>query len=134
MTILRMQFAGEIKKAEHKKAGDKPIVEISLCKKFKEKAAEDSFTWVRITLWQPAEFQVAKLVKGGFIAGSGEFKMRSYKDKEGAKAVNAEIRCTSFDVEVSDGQPRAETHAASSTPVSRPAPRTATVDSDEPPF
>ena len=134
MTIMRLFFTGEIKKAEHRMAGDKPIVEVSLCKKFKEKDADDSFTWVRITLWQPAEFQVAKLVKGGFIAGSGEFKLRSYKDKDGNKAVSAEIRCTSFDVEVSDG-PKGDVQVVAAKPVtpSRPTVRP-TPDDDQVPF
>jgi hypothetical protein len=128
---MRLSFAGEIKKADHKMAGDKPIVEISLCKKFKERDAEDSFTWIRITLWQPAEFQVAKLVKGSFIAGSGEFKLRSYM-KDGVKGHSVEVRCSSYDIEVSDGQP-AVLVAAAPRPTPKPTARP-DLGNDEPPF
>jgi single-stranded DNA-binding protein len=103
MTIMRVSFAGTIMKAEHKQAGTKPICEVSLCKKHKGRnGAEDSFTWLRVSLWEPAEFQVAKLVKGNFIAGSGDLQLRSFEHK-GEKRQSLECRCTSFDVEVSDG-------------------------------
>lgn len=104
MTILRMQFAGEIKKAEHKTVGDKPIVEVSLCKKHKGRnGAEDTFSWVRVTIWQPADFQSPKLVKGAFIAGSGDVELRSFVNKDNVKQQSLECRCTSFDVEITGG-------------------------------
>jgi single-stranded DNA-binding protein len=132
--ILRMQFAGQITKAEHKMAGDKPLVEVSLCKKHKGRnGGEDTFTWVRVNVWEPAEFQVPKLVKGSFIAGSGEFQNRSYVDKAGLKGVSSEVRCSSFDIEVSDGQPTATPAAAAPRPAAKPAVRP-DLGNDEPPF
>lgn len=100
MTIYRLAFAGIIKKAEHRTAGDKQIVEVSICKKNKTKEGEDdSYTWIRITVWQPPDFMAPRLVKGSFIAGSGEMTTRSY-EKDGVKATAIEVRCQSFDVEV----------------------------------
>lgn len=107
MTILRIQFAGEIKKAESKNVGGKSMVELSLCRKHKGRnGGEDTFSWLRVSVWEPAEFQVPKLVKGAFVAGSGDFQLRSYQDKDGKDRVSAECRSTSFDIEVSDGQQR----------------------------
>ena len=101
MTLFRLQFAGRITKAEHKTAGNKPLVEVSLCRKYKQ-GDEEFFTWVRVSIWEPAAFQTDKLHKGAFIAGSGDFKLRSYT-KDGVKGTSAEVTCRSFDVEVSDG-------------------------------
>jgi len=137
VTIMRLTFAGTITKAEPKMAGDKPIVEVSLCKKHKSKG-EDTFTWIRVTIWQPAEFQVAKLAKGNFIAGQGDVQLRSY-EHNGEKRSSLEVRCTSFDVEVCAQEVRGETAQA---PAQLPmksrsaAPTSAAVydDHNSPPF
>jgi single-stranded DNA-binding protein len=101
MTIFRLAFAGEIKRIEFRTVGNDQLAEFSICKKNKTKdGEEDSFTWATISLWKPASFQLPKLVKGAFVAGSGEFHLRSYVDKEGLKRQSAECRCTSYDVEV----------------------------------
>lgn len=103
MSLFRLIFAGQIKKAEHKDAGGKPIVEVSICRKNRTKEGQpDAFTWVRVTIWSPAAFQAPKLVKGAFIAGSGEMIARSY-EKDGVKGTSIEVSCQSFDIEVSDG-------------------------------
>jgi single-stranded DNA-binding protein len=114
MTILKAQFAGEIKKADTKNIGGKTLVEVSICKKNRTKDSEpEAFTWLRVGIWEPAAFQLPKLVKGAFIAGCGDMTLRSYEGKDG-KASSLECRCTSFDVEVSDGSPRGpiDHHAA----------------------
>lgn len=140
MTILRLTFAGQIKKAEHKTAGGKPLVEVSICKKNRTKQGEpDAFTWARIALWEPAEFQVGKLLKGAFIAGTGELTLRSYIDKDGAKASSMEVSCRSFDVEVSAGEGDQPTRtdrptAATTAPTRSAAPAAAAGTNDEPPF
>lgn len=100
MTIMRIHFAGKIMKAEHKQAGNKAVCEVSLCRKHKGRnGAEDSFTWLRATIWEPAAFQAPKLVKGNFIAGSGDLQMRSF-EHNGVKKSSLECRSTSFDIEV----------------------------------
>lgn len=105
--ILRLSFAGQITKAETKQVGEKTLIEVSLCKKHKGRnGGEDTFTWIRVNVWEPADFQVPKLVKGAFIAGSGEFQLRSFEGKDGSKQVSAECRSSSFDIEVTDGTPR----------------------------
>ncbi len=139
MTILRMSFAGKAMKVESKMAGDKPLLEVSLCKKVKGRnGGEDTFTWIRATIWQPPEFMVAKLVKGCFVAGSGEFTSRSFDGKEG-KQTAMEVRCTSFDIEVGesvggDGEaaPRPSVAPSRASGPSRPA--AAPLSDDEPPF
>jgi single-stranded DNA-binding protein len=135
MTILRLAFAGVVKKAEHRTAAGKSLVEVSICKKNRTKQGEpDAFTWIRVTLWEPAEFQAPKLVKGSFIAGTGDLTARSYEGKDG-KATSLEVSCRSFDVEVSDGGD-AQAAPAQSAPAprpTRPAP-TAQSETEEPPF
>ena len=137
--ILKLQFAGIINKVEVKTVGGKTLAEISLCKKnYAKEGAEPTFTWLRVGLWEPKEWQVAKLVKGAFVAGSGDFSLRSY-EKDGVKHESAECRCTSFDVEVAE-----VVATPASLGVSTPAPRTTQptsgggasggMGSDEPPF
>lgn len=131
MTILRLAFAGQIKKAEHRNAAGKSLVELSICKKNRTKQGEpDAFTWVRVTLWEPAEFQAPKLVKGSFIAGTGDLTARSYDGKDG-KATSLEVSCRSFDVEVSDAE--SSTAPAQAPRPTRPAPA-AQAETEEPPF
>lgn len=114
MTILRAQFAGEIKKAEHKEVAGKKLVELSICKKNRTKQGEpDAFTWLKVALWEPADFQIPKLVKGAFVAGSGDMLLRSYEGRDG-KQSSLECRCTSFELEVSDGQLRQQSATAPS--------------------
>ena len=141
MTIMRIQFAGEIKKADHKMAGDKPLCEVSLCRKHKGRnGGEDTFTWLKVCLWQPAEFQTPKLVKGAFIAGSGDVELRSFMNKDNVKQQSLECRCTSFDVEVTEGKPQSD--QATPAPAPRPlapqnrsaAPVGGGMGNDEPPF
>lgn len=115
MSIFRMQFAGEIKKADHKQVANKSMIEVSLCKKHKGRnGGEDTFTWIRATIWEPADFQIAKLVKGAFIAGSGEFQHRSY-EKDGKVGHSCDVRCTSFDIEI--GQSAVADPTPSLTPI-----------------
>ncbi len=119
MTILRLSFAGQIKgEVKHREAGGKKLVEVSVCKKNRTKEGEpDAFTWIRCTIWSPADFQTPKLVKGAFIAGTGEMTARSFDGKDG-KQFSIEVNCQSFDVEVSDGMPNEQGVA----PVQRAAP------------
>ena len=114
MPNLRMQFSGEARKVEHKTIGGKAAVQIQICKKnYTKQGDEPAFTWVTIMVWEPKEFQ--QFSEGGFVAGSGEFTMRSYTDKDGNKRQSAEVRCTSFDVETprpGEASPAIKHHAA----------------------
>lgn len=134
--IFRISFAGQITKADVKQISEKTLVEVSLCKKHKGRnGGEDTFTWLRVNVWEPADFQLPKLVKGSFIAGSGDFQLRSY-EKDGQKGTSAECRCSSFDVEVSDGLPK-EPQTDKPLPQRVTAPRrpiTSAIIDDEPPF
>lgn len=128
-------FAGAIKKVEFRDAGKDKIAELSICKKEKGRGegAEDTFTWVRVTVWNPKDFQAAKMVKDAFASGCGDFKLRSY-EHNGEKKVSAEVRCSSYDIEISDGgAPSVSTPAPTPRPAPRPAPSAAPAD-DEPPF
>ena len=136
MTILKLNYAGRIHKAEHKTAGDKQICEVSLCKKVPARGKdEERFDWVRVTIWGPPEWAVPKLAKGNYISGSGDLTMRPY-EKDGVKKNSLEVRCGSFDFEVEELAVRTET-PADVAPVAaprRPAPVVAAGDDQEPPF
>jgi single-stranded DNA-binding protein len=135
MPYLRLQFSGEARKVEHKTIGGKAAVEIQLCKKnYAKQGDEPSFTWIRVMVWEPKEFQTFR--EGGFVAGSGEFTVRSYTDKDGNKKQSAEVRCTSFDIEtprpqeaVGEPAPRPTVAREGSRP---PAGRAANAQYDEP--
>lgn len=132
MSLLRLFFAGQIKKVEHKTAAGKALVEVSICKKNRTKENDkETFTWIRATIWEPAEFQVAKLFKDAFIAGSGEMTLRSYADKDGKDRVSCEVSCRSFDVEVS-GPQAAPAEAAPAAPSKPRGAKAAPVADDEP--
>ena len=132
MTVLRLTFAGEIKKAEHKTAGGKALVEISLCRKnYAKQGDPETFTWIKVKLWEPADFLAQKLVKGAFIAGSGELTSRSY-EKDGVKGQSLEVRCSGFDVEMPRDGVAGDVPAPQSAP-RRPAP-SAGDDDQSPPF
>jgi hypothetical protein len=130
VTVLRLTFAGEIKRADIKSAGPKTVAEVSLCRKnYAKEGQPETFTWVRVSIWEPADWMLAKLVKGAFIAGSGEMSARSYQ-KDGADKTSIEIRCTGYDVEL----PR-EAHSQDREPP-KPEPRRPAPGGgdDEPPF
>lgn len=130
--ILKLQFAGLINKVEIKQAGSKPLAEISICKKnYAKEGEEPTFTWIRVALWEPKEFQLSKLVKGAFIAGIGDFSMRSF-EHNGVKKQSAEVRCGSFDVEIASTE--AEAVAKKIATVHPTSGGGASGDIDSPPF
>ena len=129
MTILKLSFAGQIKgEVKSRQAGESSLIEFSVCKKVTVKDAEDRFDWVRVTLWKPAEFQAQKLVAGAFVAGTGDFATRAYVDKAGVAKISLEVRCSSFDIEVSGEQGEQPARAPAPTRAVPPA------DDSEPPF
>ncbi len=141
MSVFRLSFSGKITKAEARRAGDKNILEVSLCKKNYAKQGEEAhFTWIRATIWDPPEWITSKAIKGAFISGSGEFSMRSY-EKDGVKHTNAEVRCGSYDCEIAgDDREQVQTPApvapkAHARPVQREyKAKPVDEDLDQPPF
>jgi hypothetical protein len=107
--MLKLQFSGQIKKAQVRQAGTKTVAEVQLCKKVSGKdGAEDSFTWIKVTIWDPKDWQIAKLVAGAYISGCGDFQLRSYVKSDQTKGVSAEIRCSSFDIDQPDDRASTE--------------------------
>ncbi len=123
MSLFKLMFAGQIKKVDMRAAGKDQIAELSICKKEKGRGdgAEDTYTWVRVTVWNPKDFQAAKMIKDNFAAGCGDFKLRSYEHND-EKKVSAEVRCSSYDIEISDGgAPSVSAPAPAPRPAQRPA-------------
>lgn len=106
MSRFRLEFSGEVKRVEHRTAGGKALVEFSLCRKNRTKEGEpEAFTWVKVQLWEPADWLANKLTKGAFVAGSGDLTLRSYQ-KDGQKDRVIEVRCSGFDIDMArDAQP-----------------------------
>lgn len=132
MSNFRMSFSGDVRKPRTMDIGGKKAVEFQLMKKnYGKPDAPAAFTWVRVTLFDAKDWQIAQCEEGKFVAGSGEFTLRSY-EKDGEKRQSAEIRCSSFDL---DG-PYAAKPEAAAAPVASPRPSVSTVGggNDGPPF
>jgi single-stranded DNA-binding protein len=121
--MFKLLFSGEIKKADLKSINGKAMVELSICKKNKTKEGEEaSFTWIKCAVWDCPEWLAPKLVKGTFVAGCGDFTLRSYPAKDGTKGVSADVRCSGYDITVADDGKRGEA-AQTYTPTTRSEPK-----------
>jgi single-stranded DNA-binding protein len=122
MSMLRLIFAGQVKRAEAKQAGAKPVLELSICRQHKAKTGEEpTYTWARITVWEPQPWQIERAVVGSMVAGCGDVQLRGYVKKDGTHDRSLDVRCTSFDLEVQgDGQAREETPAPVQRAPSKP--------------
>ena len=135
MTVFRMSFSGEVRKPTVKEYDGKKILSVQLMKKNynKDKSAEATYTWLSVTIFDAKPFQVAQFVDKAFVAGSGEFIMRSYVDKDGSKRQSADVRCNSMDVDSA----YVEREQAEPAPVPRVQKSVVPAkvdDSDSPPF
>ena len=101
MTQMRMSFSGEVRKPVVREYDGKNILSFQVMKKNynKDKSAEASYTWLNVTVFDAKPFQIAQFAEKAFVAGSGEFTMRSYADKDGGKRQSADVRCNSMDVD-----------------------------------
>ncbi len=130
MSNFTLSFSGDVRKPQTKEIGGKPAIEFQLMKKnYGAKDTEATFTWLRVTVFDCKPWQVEQCQEGKFVAGVGEFTLRSY-EKDGQKRQSAEVRCTSFQL---DGARTEEKAAAAPAPrPTKPAP--AATNDDEPPF
>ena len=135
MTMLKLQFAGTIKKVETRNAAGKTIAAVQICKKVAGRDVEPgTFTWIRVTVWEPKDWQ--RMVVGGFISGCGDFTSRSYEKTDGTKGTALEVRCSSFDIELPDDRAKGVPATVSEPKPVAPPPTTIanSVATDEPPF
>ena len=131
MSLFYMMFSGDVRKPQVKDIGGKKAIEFQLMKKNYGKAdAEATFTWIRVTVFDCKEWQIAQCQEGRFVAGAGEFTLRSY-EKDGVKRQSAEVRATSFQL---DAPRTEETQPAPPPRAPRPAPTSTPESDDEPPF
>jgi single-stranded DNA-binding protein len=101
MTQMRMIFSGEVRKPVVREYDGKSILSFQIMRKNynKDPAAEKSYTWLNVTVFDAKPFQIAQFAEKAFVAGSGEFTLRSYADKDGSKRQSADVRCNSMDVD-----------------------------------
>lgn len=100
MTQFKLQFSGEIKKSREFNMGTKHAFELQLMKKnYAPQGAEPSWTWIKVMVVDPKDFQKDWFTEGKFIAGSGELSLKSYINKDVVKQQSIEIRCSSYDID-----------------------------------
>lgn len=139
--LLKLAFAGIIHKVEVRQAGQKTVAEISAWKKRKDKDGNEEYCWIKVTVWEPKDWQVKNMTKGRMISGIGDFWLRSYTDRDGNRKQSAEVKCSSFDVETqsdereapSKGEPVAAQASAEKQQPPQPSQSSSSAD-DEPPF
>lgn len=99
MPTMRLSFSGDVRKPQTKTIGGKQCVEFQLMRKnYAAQGSEATFTWIRVTVFDAKPWQFEQCQEGRFVAGSGEFTLRSY-EKDGQKRQSAEVRCNSFDLD-----------------------------------
>lgn len=135
MSGFRLGFSGEAKSVKLKQIGAKPALEFSLCtKNYSPPGTPDSWTWVTVLIMDPKDWIAQGIKDGVFVAGSGEFSLRSYNASTGEKRQNADVRCSNFDINFAR-PPKAVPLAEAETvrlPPRTPVP--AADANDEPPF
>jgi hypothetical protein len=138
MSNFRLSFSGEIKKSREFMMGAKPAVEIQLMKKnYTAQGAEPTWTWIRVLVVDPKDFQKDWFAEGKFVAGSGEMSLKSYINKELVKQQTVEIRCSSFDIDApySGASQQSESAPVAAKPVQkRHVPAPANDEDSNPPF
>lgn len=144
MSNFTISFSGDVRKPQVKDIGGKPCVEFQLMRKnYAAQGAEATFTWIRVTVFDCKPWQITQCQDGKFVAGVGEFSLRSY-EKDGQKRQSAEVRCNSFQIDGARTDDSAAPtgaiahHAAKpyDSQANRAEPRTAALvdDPNSPPF
>lgn len=135
MTQMRISFSGEVRKPVVREYDGKKILSFQVMKKNynKDKSAEASYTWLNVTVFDAKPFQIAQFAEKSFVAGSGEFTLRSYVDKDGSKRQSADVRCNSMDVDSAYVE-RGEVGVAPVPRVQKSVVPTKADDYDSPPF
>jgi single-stranded DNA-binding protein len=131
-----MIFSGEVRKPVVREYDGKNILSFQLMKKNynKDKSAEASYTWLNVTVFDAKPFQVQQFAEKAFVAGSGEFTLRSYADKDGSKRQSADVRCNSMDVDSAYVGPGETAEPAPAQKAHRNVVPAKSDDSDSPPF
>ena len=100
MSRMHLSFSGEAKYVAVKDVGDKKVLEFQVAKKnySKEKLSKEDEQWtnLRITFFGASQMDIDRVKDGVFVSGSGDFSVRSYVDKAGAKKYSNDVRVSSF--------------------------------------
>lgn len=133
MSRITIVFSGNVKKFKLRDAGEKKVAEFSICRKnySGKKDAEDTFTWVNVSVYDPKQFILDHLRDGVPVAGEGEAVLRSYAKSDGSKGHSLDVRCQNQGIDF----PFSEGSAKGDGPAPRPAAKAGGTDvADEPPF
>lgn len=135
MSNFTMSYSGDVRKPQTKDIGGKMCIEFQLMKKnYAKQGDEATFSWIRVTVFDAKPWQVMQCQEGKFVAGVGEFSLRSY-EKDGIKRQSAEVRSTSFQL---DGAKTEENAAMAPTQAAAPSkpklPTPGAAKEDEIPF
>jgi len=100
MSLFLMHFSGDVRKPQVKEIGGKKAVEFQLMtKNYAAAGSEPTFSWIRVTVFDAKDWQIDQCQEGKFVSGYGEFSLRSFVDKDGAKRQSAEVRSSSFQID-----------------------------------
>jgi hypothetical protein len=137
MSMMRLMFAGDIKRSELVTLGGKEALRLSIVKGNPAKPGEEKhFTWANITVWEPNHWAKTNLVTGAYIAGSGDMILRGY-DQAGVRKYALDVRCSGYDITTSnrlEDVPGTKRTPAEQETVRIPTRNNVPETSDEPPF
>lgn len=131
--MIKVMFSGYIKTVGHRESEKGGVLSLSLCQKNRgsdKDGAEASFTWLNITVFKPSQFLLDKAVKGSYITGVGDFKLRTFDAKDGTKKTSADVICSSFDLDL----PNLSQHEPQDRPMKDDNHKSAGGDDGGPPF
>ena len=133
---MRLTFSGEVRKPVVREHEGKSILSFQMMKKNynKDKSADVAYTWLNITVFDVKPFQLQQFTERAFVTGGGEFTMRSYVDKDGAKRQSVDVRCSSMDVDAAYVEREQGQEAPSKTTHHNVVSHSTATANDEPPF
>lgn len=134
MSRFHIEFSGQVRKPEVRDMGDKKILSFQLMKKnyAKDKNAEPTWTHVNFTLFDAKPFQIDQFKQDVFVAGGGEFSMRSWVDKDGNKRQSADVRIDNFGLDSAYVPPNEQNEAPAAKVTHRQIPANTSPDNDSP--
>jgi single-stranded DNA-binding protein len=135
--MLNLSFAGTVgRDPETRAAGSSDVTEFSVAVNgYDRRAKAKTTTWLKVNIWGERGRQLAGLIeKGSRVAGSGQFEVQTYTNRDGEVKTNYVVTCTDITVqsfkEKTDEAPRARSKA----PAKAAGPQQDFPDDDDVPF
>lgn len=94
--MLQLSFAGTVgRDPETRAAGSTEVTEFSVAVNgYDRRAKEKTTTWLKVNVWGQRGTQLAGLIeKGVRVAGSGQFEVQTYKNRDGETKTSYVVTC-----------------------------------------